>query len=150
MVPHLPTPFPLELPNRNSNPNLLPLSLSPSKILIPRTPVPRHVANIVILQHGQHLVRQRADDLDGVDAWLVRAEALPLGDPRRGRVRDGDQRVKDRRRAFRDRVRRIRQLQEGLAVRAAESDEFLRRWGLVSGEILKGVEKGEWYEQYGF
>ena len=98
---------------------------SASEILVPRTPIPRHISYVVILQHRQNLIRQRAHDLDRVDAGQVRAQALPLGDPGGGGVADGDERVEDSGRAFGDGVGRVLQLQEGLAVGAAGADEFL-------------------------
>jgi hypothetical protein len=112
-------------------------SLSASKILIPRTPVPRHISDIIILQHRQNLVRQRAHDLDCVDARQVRAQALPLGDPGGGGVANGDKRVEDSRRAFGDGVGRVLQLQE------AGTDEFLN-WGGGIVSVLEGRwERGE-------
>jgi hypothetical protein len=117
-------------------------SLSASKILIPRTPVPRHISDIIILQHRQNLVRQRAHDLDCVDAGQVCAQALPLGDPGGGGVANGDKRVEDSRRAFGDGVGRVLQLQEGLAVGAAGTDEFLN-WGGGIVSVLEGRGKRE-------
>jgi hypothetical protein len=64
---------------------------STSKILIPRTPVPRHISNIIVLEHTQYLIWQRAYDLDCIHTRQVSAEALPLGDPGGGRVTDGDE-----------------------------------------------------------
>jgi hypothetical protein len=64
---------------------------SASKILIPCTPIPRHISYVIILQHRQNLVRQRAHDLDRVDARQIRAQALPLGDPGGGGIADGDE-----------------------------------------------------------
>ena len=44
------------------------LSLLASKILISRTPIPWHISYVIVLQHRQNLIRQRAHDLDRVDA----------------------------------------------------------------------------------
>ena len=122
------SPKPYALVSRKSNldPSLsVSLFFSPSKILLSRTPIPRHIANIVILQHSQDFIGQRADDLDGVDARQIGAEPLPLGNPRGGRVGDGDEGVEDGRGAFADRVGAVGELQEGLAVGTACADEFL-------------------------
>jgi hypothetical protein len=95
------------------------------KILIPRTPIPLHISYVIVLQHRQNLVRQRAHDLDRVDARQVCAQALPLGDPGGGGIANGDERVKDGGRAFGDGVGRVLQLQEGLTIGAAGADKFL-------------------------
>jgi hypothetical protein len=84
-----------------------PPPFSASKILIPRTPIPRHISYVIVLQHRQNFVRQRAHDLDRVDARQVRAQALPLGDPGGGGVADGDERVEDSGCAFGDGVGRV-------------------------------------------
>jgi hypothetical protein len=122
----------------------LPLFLS-SKILIPRTPIPRHISYVVVLQYRQNLVRQRAHDLDRVDTREVCAQALPLGDPGCGRVANSDERVEDGGCAFRNCVGRVLQLQEGLTIGAAGADELLD-WGRGKGvsdlEERKGREKG--------
>ena len=121
--------------------------LSPSKILIPRTPISRHISYIIVLQYAQHFIRQSAHDLDCIDTRQVGAEPLPFRDPGGRGVANRDERVEDSGGAFRDGVGRVGELQEGLTVWAASTDEFLKR---IRKGRQRGKGKGERDELCGF
>lgn len=80
---------------------------------------------ILILQRRPDLVGELARDLDRVHAGHISVQALPLCDPRLGRVGQRYQALKDLRRAAFDLVLRADEVQEFLAVGASFVAEAL-------------------------
>jgi len=80
---------------------------------------------VLVLERLPDLVGQLARDLDGVHAADVAVEALPLCDPRAGRVGERDEALEDLRRAALDLVLRAGEVQELFAVGASLVAEAL-------------------------
>jgi hypothetical protein len=96
----------------------------------PEVDIGSHARNVLyavlFLKSRPDLIGELPRHLDGVHAWDVVVETLPLGDPRLGRVRESDDTLKDLRRAALDGVLRALQVEELLTVGAPIVAEALK------------------------
>lgn len=90
--------------------------------------------SILILQHRPHFLRQLSRDLDRIHAAHIAVEALPLCDPRLGRVSKRDEALKH-----------LGCTAFDLVLRAGEVEEFVAVGASFVAEALK---MSVWFEAY--
>jgi hypothetical protein len=92
---------------------------------------------VLLLQCHPHIIGKLARHLERVDAAHIRLQALPLGDPRLGRVSEREEALKHLRRAALNRIWVVRQMEELLTVGAALITESLPRSESSAKKLLK-------------